>query len=190
MFVVLIYVFVGCPDAMPEPCGFLPSAPGNLQCSCSSHAGSARTPWFFILVSCSVFSSQPADTIVFFRLVCLFSPWPFSSFRSLGWKIDVAGCAFYYYLAWSVTAMLEPRGVFHQKGKDITFTVKKSLYMMSFPPLPPKRKGGKAVWCFWSGRATSIHPSPFFCCVLSYTFLFYKLQTPAAKQWKGVFNNI
>lgn len=66
--------------------------------------------------------------------------------------------------------MLEPRGVFHHKGKDITFTVKKSLYMMSFPPSFPSReqqrprKGGEAMLegaamprgAFRSGRAMSI----------------------------------
>ena len=100
--------------------------------------------------------------------------------------MDVAGLFFYYYLAWSITATLEPRGVFHHKGKDITFTVKKSLSMMSFPPFSPKQRAaaseegrrsragesGDAARCFslWESH---VHPSPLFCCVLSFLFFFH-----------------
>lgn len=83
--------------------------------------------------------------------------------------------------------MLEPRGVFHRKGKDITFTVKKSLYMMSFPPSFPSReqqrprKGGEAMLegaamprgAFQSGRAMSIRlPSS---VVFSRIYFFFPL---------------
>lgn len=93
---------------------------------------------------------------------------------------------YYYYLAWSITATVEPRGICHRKGKDITFTVKKSLYMMSFPPSFPSRGGSDAepepvvlaqggggscdaAWCFWVCKSR-VHPSPFLCRVLSIFF--------------------
>lgn len=134
------------------------------------------------LFPCSVFGLQPGDTIFFFHVfVRVSSPCPFSLVRSLSWKIDVAGC-FFNYLAWSIPAALEPKGGFHHKGKDITFTVKKGLYLMSSPPSFPSReqqqprKGGEAVLgaaatprgACWPGRAMSIPlPSPaLFSCII------------------------
>lgn len=120
---------------------------------------------------------------------------------------------YYYYLAWSITATVEPRGACHRKGKDITFTVKKSLYMMSFPPSFPSRGGSDAepepvvlarggggscdaAWCFWVCKSR-VHPSPFLCCVLFFFStggkkkekgaILKKLQTPAAKQCRWVY---
>lgn len=93
------------------------------------------------------------------------------------------------------------RGIFHHEGKDITFTVKKKkpIYDVFSPLLPElraaaseERREQQCQRCFWRSR---VHPSPLSSPALSHLREFkkkkqkvlpYKLQTPAAEQWKGI----
>lgn len=158
------------------------------QCSRGSAALLVFPQWFchdgFFFISHAAFSARSLLTPSSFS-VCLFFPLAIFLVQ-ISW-LENRRCRvgfYYYYLAWSITATLEPRGVFHRKGKDITFTVKKSLYLMSFPPSFPSReqqcprKGGEAVLegaamprgALRSGRAVSIHlPSSL---VFSWIFIF------------------
>lgn len=115
-----------------------PSAPGSLQFSWSSHSGSARMAFFFFF-SMQRFRLATCRHHLLFLFVCLFiclfSPWPFSSFRSLGWKIDVAGC--FFIIIWPGVLLqqcLSQGGSFTIKEKTSHLLWRKAYIWCLFPP--------------------------------------------------------
>lgn len=109
-----------------------PSNPGNLQFSCSSH--------FFLFLPWLTACWHPL------LLPFVLPPQPFSFFRSLSWKIIIARWVFFLII---IIIILWPgafgsRGIFHPKGKDIPFTVKKVYIWCLFPP--PAQIESSSIW--------------------------------------------
>lgn len=97
-------------------------------------------PTFFY----SFHGSQRADTLFFCHLFFLLSPFPS---LGLSWKIIIARWGFFLIII--IIIILWPgafgsRGIFHPKGKDIPFTVKKVYIWCLFPP--PAQIESSSIW--------------------------------------------